>query len=329
MSGAAWCFATVALALICDVTGYATGTCCDRKCFCDSQGSDDEGGGQKDLNKMCQLNVPSSTCPSNTMDKFQEVSWNWDAVDFSGANSHDACALFDTDSDGFANYALCVSLQGTKRTVDLATMLLYTCRDNSATRCFDAAVVGCQKVIGNYDPTKGECDGKPPLGSLLTVLNRLGSAEGDPYRCDGGGNKTVSHIKSSPGDTGCETTSAKKEAWDQIANICVNQKDLPLTARMIDVCSYPSVNPNSDSSDCVVFTSCANLQCPSLGCNRQVCSESLGRCVPTNGTSICVDNIACTTDVCQVYCDNTGCVFNDVPRDPIYGVSTPTAANIV
>lgn len=233
--------------------------------------------------------------------------------------SHDACALFDTDSNDFADFALCVSLTGTGRTVEQATMLLYTCRDNSPTRCFDAAVIGCQKVVGNYDPTKGECTGKPALGSLLSVLSRQGPAEGDPYSCLPGGNKTTNHIKSSPGDTGCEATGAA--GWDQIASICVAQKDLPLTAKMIDVCSYPSVNPNSDSSDCVVFTSCANLQCPSLGCNQQVCSDLLGRCVPRNGTTICSDSIACTTDICQVFCDNNGCVYNTVPRDSVYGTA--------
>lgn len=89
------------------VAAYATGSCCARRCSCDSAGPDDEGslcgvasshtskrrartrtgGAQKDLNKMCSLSTPSSSC-ADVMS--QEVAWNWDQVDFQGANSHDA-----------------------------------------------------------------------------------------------------------------------------------------------------------------------------------------------------------------------------------------------
>lgn len=37
------------------------------------------------------------------------VSWQWDETSGSGANTLDACALFDTDGDGNVNAAVCVS----------------------------------------------------------------------------------------------------------------------------------------------------------------------------------------------------------------------------
>ena len=37
------------------------------------------------------------------------VTWNWDELTVSGANTLDACSLYDTDGDGFVNSALCVT----------------------------------------------------------------------------------------------------------------------------------------------------------------------------------------------------------------------------
>jgi hypothetical protein len=96
----------ILLVLVCVeyVSTLATGNCCLARCACDSgnfrdftlqfrsiqpaffflalAGPDDEGGGQKDLNKMCSLPQPSSTCPQDG--KYQEIAWNWDTVEFSG-----------------------------------------------------------------------------------------------------------------------------------------------------------------------------------------------------------------------------------------------------
>ena len=40
------------------------------------------------------------------------MSWNWDTIGFSGANTGDACSLFDTDADGKVNFAVCVTIEG-------------------------------------------------------------------------------------------------------------------------------------------------------------------------------------------------------------------------
>jgi hypothetical protein len=66
----------------------------------DDQGADDEPG-QKDLNF---LTVDYAPGPANTI----AVTWGWDDTSTSGNNTRDACTLFDTDGDGFANYSFCV-----------------------------------------------------------------------------------------------------------------------------------------------------------------------------------------------------------------------------
>ena len=60
------------------------------------QNGEDDLGGQKDLNSLTvDYGLPGATSLS--------VSWNWDDTATSGANTRDACPLFDTDGDGFAN----------------------------------------------------------------------------------------------------------------------------------------------------------------------------------------------------------------------------------
>src|SRR5688572_29138285 len=68
--------------------------------FVDDAGADDESG-QKDLNV---LSVDYANQGAGTL----AVTWNWDNTSTSGANTRDACSLFDTDGDGNANFSYCV-----------------------------------------------------------------------------------------------------------------------------------------------------------------------------------------------------------------------------
>ncbi len=40
------------------------------------------------------------------------LTWNWDRIDFT-SQTGDACAIFDTDGDGNANYSMCVQVSNT------------------------------------------------------------------------------------------------------------------------------------------------------------------------------------------------------------------------
>ena len=66
----------------------------------DDAGPDDEPG-QKDLNFLTVDYNPPTAGTIN-------VIWGWDDTGTSGANTLDACSLFDTDSDGKANYSFCM-----------------------------------------------------------------------------------------------------------------------------------------------------------------------------------------------------------------------------
>ncbi len=90
------------------------------------QGGEDDLTGQKDLNSLTvDYGLPGATSLS--------VNWNWDDTATSGANTRDACSLFDTDNDGFANYAFCLTVNDD---TTVSTARLYSCvADSRADRC--------------------------------------------------------------------------------------------------------------------------------------------------------------------------------------------------
>ena len=168
-------------------------------CATDAQGANDEPG-QKDLTKMC---VDDSGLPNSL-----SVNWNWDKTGFTGANTGDACSLFDTNGDGLANYSLCVGVTNTPAT--FSYQALYSCGNGSASKCTATVTpitpglgTNCSSSIENTDPFSA----------------------GEDYP-----NDTVASCDIDLGDVGGVSS-----------------------AILIDVCSYPSGQPNSDPSDCIFF----------------------------------------------------------------------------
>ena len=178
----------------------------------DDAGPDDEPG-QKDLNAL-------SVNYGDPGDIAIEVTWNWDDTSSSGANTRDGCSLFDTDGDGFANYALCLTVDSS----NAYTPSLYQCTADSRTdRC--------------ASPTQ-----------ITTITSTLTAAVGgpDPFG-PGGSNTAASH---SSGNTCKDTPGCYTQ--DTIATAHVLLADVGGgVAKLINVCSYPSQEPNSDPSDCV------------------------------------------------------------------------------
>lgn len=150
---------------------------------------------------------------------FVEISWNWDDTAWQGANTGDGCSLFDTDGDGFANYSLCV-------TIDLAGAFdqsrLYSCdADSRSDRC------GGPTQIGTF---ASDCTAGPGLANSDPFWNVAGHQQNND--CDA--------------NPGCNTK-------DTVAACDVDLADFGGgSAFLINVCSYPSQEPNSDPSDCVV-----------------------------------------------------------------------------
>jgi hypothetical protein len=221
-----------------------------QQCTSDQQGPDDEPG-QKDLTKSCAGPV----CGVGAT----QYSWNFDDTNWTGNNTGDACVLFDTDGDGNANRAVCVTIVGGVVTPSMQTgnPKCYTCSDDRPTRCSGAQPVACT--------------------STCTVTPN--SAD-DPFPNPPNANHTQCH------GTNCLSQDTK-------TTCCVQPSDDG--GQLIDVCSYPSQSPNSDPSDCVETpTQCRNDSdcddgnactvdsCVNLGMGQKICRQT-----PGNAGTVC------------------------------------------
>src|SRR5688572_15395185 len=92
----------------------------------DEDGPNDEPG-QKDLTRhgVDATNLPTSLA----------VTWNWDTTGFSGANTGDACAMFDNDDNGFIDFAVCVTINQDPAVQASTSPRVFTCGDDKVDRC--------------------------------------------------------------------------------------------------------------------------------------------------------------------------------------------------
>ena len=176
----------------------------------DDLGADDQPG-QKDLSFLTE----------DTDDigmGILGIAWGWDDTEFGnlGGNTGDACALFDTDADGFANFAFCVVVDGNP--AGLISKRRYSCNDTRADRCSGDSLL-------------------PPPTSVATA--NVGGPGSDPFGPTGRGNSACGD------NSNCLTA-------DTVANVSVLLSEIGgPSANLTNVCSYPSEQPNSDPSDCV------------------------------------------------------------------------------
>ena len=190
--------------------------------FIDDLGPDDPtSGAQTDLSAM---SVDAGLTAVG-------LTWNWDDTDFGsfGGNTGDACALVDTNNNGLADYAFCVQVDGTSATQ--TANALYSCNDTSAFRCFgseaesfSAGTTSSASVVADSDPF------------------RTFAAHQDLNDCDANTNATIA-----TNALGCNRA-------DTVANVTLQLSDVggAGVAKLLNVCSYPSGQPNSNHSDCVV-----------------------------------------------------------------------------
>jgi hypothetical protein len=207
-------------------------------CRTDTGGADDAVG-QKDLNEFCANR--NASCAGTIF------TWKWDDTAWTGTNTGDACALYDTDGDGFANRALCVTVSGKPATQASQSPRFYSCNDTKQFNCSGATALTMTSSCIVNDLVAD------PFAALVRKSNK------------------------------CAGSSCL--AADTQAQCCVNTNDLPYTATLIDVCSYPSQSPNSDPSECVKTIFCSsNADCTATN-GEGTCN---GACVSVGGVSQCV-----------------------------------------
>jgi hypothetical protein len=163
--------------------------------FVEDQSGANDVPGQKDLTAQ------ASAYDGSTF----YTAWKWDDTSWSGKNTGDGCSLFDSDGDGYVNYAVCVTIIG--KTPTLVSTTVYSCSDGRKDRC-------TQPVLLNTST------------SYCTIDNNV----------------------TGPFDT------SDTQATCNISAIATALSISDLSgSNLVNTCSYPSQEPNSDPSDCVLL----------------------------------------------------------------------------
>jgi hypothetical protein len=259
-------------------------------CQNDVQGANDEPG-QKDLTRFC---VAAGNGPFQLF-----TQWDWDLIALSGGNTGDACTLYDTDGDGNANVAVCVTIRDHGEPATLGAVRLFTCNDTRPDRCAGGVQVGGNQCVGGTNP-----------GAPCSVESDcLGGGTCMP----GPGKNTTCTVSQEPNDP---FPAGDAYPQDTVATCSVDLDDFGAagtTARLIDACSFPSEQPGSDPSDCVLFQECTTATncddgnaCTIDSCDAQgICRHSINLGISCN------DGDACTAaDLCnaQGFCEGGGAV---------------------
>ena len=181
---------------------------------CDDAGPDDEPN-QVDFNCMARAD--------NVADQLG-LQWSWDATSvwLGTGQTGDGCALLDTDSDGDANFAACVRIENNPETEAIrqiggdGAVFLYSCGDAKDDRCTSQA--NLMEDVG--DTT---C-------SIALVPNRLAGS--------GQANSQDDPENDVEATCAIDLTLAGFEGAERV--------------NLLNVCAFPSGEPNSNPFDCVV-----------------------------------------------------------------------------
>ena len=175
---------------------------------------EDTDGGRND--EPGQKDLTAQGTNTNTSGEIN-VLWNWDETSVGGGNTLDGCALFDSDGDGNVNFAFCGivgNISNKDKTLVLQSTVLYTCGDDRNDRCTSPIAV----VVSPQRSARTECS---------VELN----SNTNPFADDFPGDNPDTRI---------------------FCTIVLADVGATSGATLINTCSYPSQQPNSDPSDCVV-----------------------------------------------------------------------------
>jgi hypothetical protein len=255
-------------------------------CTVDQHGADDEPG-QKDINEFCE---GPGTSPFEL-----DVTFNFDDTRWAGNNTGDACALFDTDDDTFANFALCVTVadgNGQPAFQSPLSPRLYQCADDRKDRCTSSVEILIFSSTCSVNMGGSEASGEDADPFALYANRKCSGTDCDTQDAFIACSIEIDDV--SPGEFCNSGTCFISNASCSSDDDCV-----PIS----DVCSFASTQPNSDPSDCIVTPPpqdlCLGVDCTHLDddCNIGACDPGTGDCVPDPKpfSTPCEDGNLCTS----------------------------------
>jgi hypothetical protein len=209
---------------------------------------DDQG--QNDEPGQKDLTAQSSAVDSSAPNHFF-TAWKWDDISWSGNNTGDGCSLFDTDAvkNGLVDYAICGTVTG-KGPVTLLSVTVYSCSDKRVDRCTNPVLrfTATGATASTYCTVTDQATGTFPVASP---------------------DKDTLIV--------CDITALAAASTPAISDLT--------GGTLINTCSYPSKEPNSDPSDCVITPTAANTSVTTLSSGTTTWSATLNDTSTLNPTS--------------------------------------------
>jgi hypothetical protein len=219
------------------------------------------------------------------------VLWNWDETSVGGGNSLDGCALFSTDfPDENIDFAFCAivgNVSNTDKTLELKSTVLYTCGDNRNDRCTQPITI---VPLADRDPGT----------TCQLVLN----SNTNPFADDFPGDNPDTRI---------------------YCTVVLDDVGGATSATLINTCSYPSQQPNSDPSDCVAVPGKAN---PTIATTPTLIPQDTATLTGQSGTGGSVTFNLYKDDGDLDFCEATELVFSQTDSSSPFATSndgTPDA----
>ncbi len=171
----------------------------------------DDVDGANDVNQA-QSDVTQLCLDLDNLPTTYDVKWNWDEIGLSGNNAGDACVLFDTDNDTNINFAVCLQVQGNPLQLN-AGPNLFSCDNTRSDRCSGPTPI---------------TPGGGSLSSCTVAQDNI-----DPFDAT---------VPNGPGDD---------FPVDTVATCTIDVQDIPPGSLQVNLCAFPSPNPNANPADCV------------------------------------------------------------------------------
>jgi hypothetical protein len=174
------------------------------------------------------------------------TAWKWDDTAWSGNNTGDGCSLFDTDT--VKNGYVDYAVCGTvigKNPVTLLAVSVYSCSDKRVDRCTNPVL--------RFSTTTN-------ASTYCTVTDKAGG-------------------QFDAADTliACDITALAAASSPAISDLT--------GGTLLNTCSYPSKEPNSDPSDCVITPTAANTSVTTLSSGTPTWSATLSDTATLNPTT--------------------------------------------
>jgi hypothetical protein len=246
------------------------------RCIVDVDGANDDPG-QKDVTQFCVGLGEDAPFDVHAMASY-------DLTDLSGSNTADLCLLFDSDTDGKINLAVCTTLSGSPAKV--SDVRLLTCNDSWSDKCGGAVKINTCSGSGASCLSNAQCGAGETCSAAFNTRCIAAQMPSDPF------------------------VNGDNSPMDTVISCAIDLEEFGaagIGARLINMGAYSSSALSSDLSDAVLPPMCESDADCAAG---QVCHVASGECYkPT--VSGCADNSDCAADeLCEVgtgICTPGGC----------------------